>query len=177
MRLSSDLSVKGLKQLQKDLEKYKETLAEKIERYTTELARYGVKVAEANTGNFGKYIAFEVRTIPNKDGCKSIILAYDRAKITSVWKTKEGLKSAEISPLLMAEFGSGQYAQNPNNIVGVGQGTFPGQTHAFDKEGWYWVGLDDKLYHSYGIDPTMPMYEASQSLIEIAVKVAREVFR
>lgn len=103
-------------------------------------------------------------------------MAFDRAKITSVWKTKEGLKSAEVSPLLMAEFGSGQYAQNPNNIVGVGQGTFPGQKHAFDEEGWYWVGLDDKLYHSYGIDPSMPMYEASQALFETAVRVAREVF-
>ena len=176
MKLKADLSVSGLKQLQKDLDNYKKDFMEKVERYTVELAKYGVEVAKSNTGNFGKYIAFEIKTEPNKDGCKAVIVAFDRAKITSVWKTKEGLKSAEVSPLLMAEFGSGQYAQNPNNVVGVGQGTFPNSTHSFDTVGWYWIGLDDKLYHSYGIDPSMPMYEASQALIEIAVRVAREVF-
>lgn len=175
--IKADLSVKGLQQLQKELENYKKELMDKVERYTVELAKYGIEVAKSNTGNFGKYIAFELKTEPSKDGCKAVIVAFDRAKITSVWKTKEGLKSAEVSPLLMAEFGSGQFAQNPNNVVGVGQGTFnPSSDNAWKEEGWYWVGLDDKLYHSYGISPSMPMYEASQALFEIAVRVAREVF-
>lgn len=176
-RFKADLSVAGLKQLQNDLEEYKKQLMDKVERYTVELANYGIKVAESNVGNFGKYIVFEVKTEPNKDGCKAVLLARDSAKIISQWKTKDGIQTAEVSPLLMAEFGSGQLAQNPNNIAGVGQGTFnPSSDNAWKEEGWYWIGMDDKLYHSYGIDPTMPMYKAAQEMYEIAIRVAREVF-
>ena len=76
----------------------------------------------------------------------------------------------------MIEFGSGFKANNPKDIPGVGQGTFPNQTHAFDKEGWYWVDLDGKLNHSYGISPEMPMYKASLEVIKEVRTVVKEVF-
>lgn len=60
--IKADLSVKGLQQLQNELEIYKKELMEKVERYTVELAKYGIEVAKSNTGNFGKYIAFELKT-------------------------------------------------------------------------------------------------------------------
>ena len=76
----------------------------------------------------------------------------------------------------MTEFGSGWGAENPMKIPGVGQGTFPGQTHAFDKEGWYWLDENDNLNYSRGITAKMPMYKASIRIQEIAIKKAKEIF-
>ena len=117
-----------------------------------------------------------MQTNPYKDGCKVIMLASENGKIISSWKTKDGIKTAEVSPLLMAEFGSGRGAENPMKVEGVGQGTFPNQTHAFDMEGWYWIDLEGNLNHSYGITAKMPMYKARNIIIEKVTTIAKEVF-
>ena len=173
----SDLSIKGIEQLKKDLLNYKNsTLPNLCEQYVTALAQEGISVAKQNVGGFGKYITFSIKTNPRKDGCTALLYAIDSEKIISQWKTKDGMKSAEVSPLLMAEFGSGWGAENPMQIPGVGQGTFPGQTHAFNKEGWYWLDEDDNLNYSKGITAKMPMYKASIRIQEIAIKKAKEIF-
>ena len=104
------------------------------------------------------------------------MLASENGKIISTWKSYGEIKSAEVSPLSMAEFGSGWGAENPIQIPDVGQGTFPGQAHAFDKEGWYWTDEDDNLNYSRGITAKMPMYKASIRIQEIAIKKAKEIF-
>lgn len=174
--LTATLSVSSIKNLQKELEKYKADLVKKCDEFVRRLTNEGIEVAKHNTGNYGHYIAFSVKTEPNKDGCKGFLLATETGKIKSVWKTKDGMKTADVSPLLMVEFGSGWRAKNPNGVPDVGQGTFPGQSHAFDKEGWYWVDEDDKLHHSYGVTPKMPMYLASLKMQEKVIEIAKEVF-
>jgi hypothetical protein len=62
-------------------------------------------------------------------------------------------------------------------VPGVGQGTFPDQTHAFDKEGWYWMDENDEWHYSRGITAKMPMYKASQEIQTIAKRKAKEVFK
>lgn len=173
----ASLSVSSLKQLQKELTAYRDSLPEKCKRLVIALSEAGIAVAKQNTGNYGKYITFSTKTEPQKDGCKAIMLASQTGKITSAWKTSGGIKTADVSPLLMVEFGSGWKAENPMQVPGVGQGTFPEQIHAYDKEGWYWIGLDDKLYHSYGISPKQPMYKASLEIQRIVVEKAKEIFR
>lgn len=174
----TDLSVKGIEQLKKDLLRYKEVeLPQKIQRYVEELANEGIIVSKQNVGGFGKYIMFSVQTEIQKDGCKALLLATETGVITSTWKRYGEIVSADVSPLLMAEFGSGSGAENPMNVPGVGQGTFPGQTHAFDKEGWYWVEEDGTWKYSKGITAKMPMYKASLRIQDIAIKKAREVFK
>lgn len=174
----SDLSVKGIEQLKKDLLNYKDnTLPNLLKQYVTALAQEGIFVAKQNVGGFGKYITFSVKTEVSKDGCKALMLASENGKIISTWKSYGEIKSAEVSPLQMAEFGSGWGAENPMQIPGVGQGTFPGQTHAFDKEGWYWLDENDNLNYSRGITAKMPMYKASIRIQEIAKKKAKEIFR
>lgn len=170
-------SISDIKNIQKQLKDYENQLMHKINVLTIMLADLGIEVAKNNTGNFGHHIAFSMETEPSKYGCKVIVLAIDSSKITSVWRTKEGLKSAQVSPLLMAEFGSGKFAQNPKNIEGVGRGTFPRQQHAWDDEGWYWQTLDGVWHHSYGIAPTMPMYKASIEIVKMVDEVARFVFK
>lgn len=173
----SDLSIKGIEQLKKDLLNYKNsTLPNLYEQYVIALAQEGISVAKQNVGGFGKYITFSVKTEVSKDGCKALLLASENGKIISTWKSYGEIKSAEVSPLQMTEFGSGWGAENPMQIPGVGQGTFPGQTHAFDKEGWYWIDEDDNLNYSKGITAKMPMYKASIRIQEIAIKKAKEIF-
>lgn len=173
----SDLSVSGLNDLKRQLLQYKDIeMPNKCKELVIRLANEGITVGKQNVGGFGKYITFSMQTNPYEDGCKAIMLASENGKIISSWQTKDGIKTAEISPLLMAEFGSGWGAENPMKIEGVGQGTFPNQTHAFDREGWYWIDIEGNLNHSYGITAKMPMYKASQKIIEIAVKTVKEVF-
>lgn len=177
MQIKADLSVSGIMELQKQLEDYKKHLARKAELFIAELANVGIQVAKSNAGGFGKYIIFSMRTEPKIDGCKVIFYARDSASIISEWKTKDGIKTAEVSPLLMAEFGSGFKAENPMGIEDVGQGTFPNQKHAFDSGGWYWIDTNDVLHHSSGIAPTQPMYKASKAIRLNVQRIAKEVFK
>lgn len=175
--LKSDLSISGIKNLQKQLIEYKKELANKCEIFVRELDKIGIETAKHNTGNFGHYITFSVKTEPNNDGCKGLMIATETGKIVSKWKVKDGeVKTADVSPLLVVEFGSGWRAENPMNVPGVGQGTFPNQEHAFDKEGWYWTDLNGELHHSYGITPKMPMYNASLEMQNKIIEKAKEIF-
>lgn len=174
--LTATLSVKSIQQLQKDLRQYQSDLTKKCETFVRRLAETGIETAKHCTGNFGHYITFSVETEPNKDGCKAILLATETGKIISQWQTADGIKSADVSPLLMCEFGSGWRAENPMDVPGVGQGTFPDQVHASDAEGWHWQDLDGNWHHSYGITPSMPMYNASLRISMRIFEIAREVF-
>ena len=159
------------------LEQYKQTILKKCEQLVSELADEGITIAESNVGNFGRYIIFTKEIKPEANGCAAIIFATETGQIKSQWLTSDGIKSADVSPLLMAEFGSGQRAQNPLNVPNVGQGTFPEQTHAFDREGWYWRDLNGELHHSYGITPTMPIYKAYVNTEQNILKKAEGVFK
>ena len=176
-KFTAKISTDSLEKLKQELLQYKNVeLPNKCRELVTRLANEGITVASANVGGFGKYITFSMKAIPEKDGCKAIMIASENGKIISSWKTKDGIKTEEVSPLLLAEFGSGWGAENPMKIPGVGQGTFPNQTHAFDKEGWYWIDLEGNLNHSYGINAKMPMYKASLHIIDSIKSVAQEVF-
>ena len=61
--------------------------------------------------------------------------------------------------------------------MGYGVGTFPGQTHAFQEEGWWFKDEEtDKWIHSYGVQATMPMYNASIEMRQKVTEIAKEVF-
>lgn len=178
MTIKGDLSVSGIKSIQKQLKDYENQLMHKVEIFTLMLADLGIEVAENSVGNFGHHITFITKDFESsRDGCQVLVYATDISRIISIWKTKEGLKSAEVSPLLMAEFGSGKYAENPKGIEGVGRGTFPRQKNAWKDEGWYWQTLDGEWHHSSGIAPTQPMYKASIEILNQIDKVARYVFK
>lgn len=170
------LSLSSIQKLKNELEAYKDELPEKCRKLVDKLAQEGIIVAKQNLGNFGKYITFSIQTNMKTDGCEAVLLATNTGIIHSEWQTKEGIKSADVSPLLMVEFGSGLKAENPNNISGVGTGTFPGQTHAADPSGWWWKDLEGKWHHSQGMAPKAPMYKASVEMFKIVAKTAKEVF-
>lgn len=170
------LSVSSIRQLRKYLESYQKSLTGKCETLVRRLAEHGIQTAEFYAGEYGRYISFTMQTKPTADGCSGVMLATNTGLIRSEWRTKEGVKSVDISPLLMVEFGSGLRAENPADVPGVGTGTFPGQTHATDPDGWWYLDLNGEWHHSYGISPMSPMYHAAEKMQEIIVQTAKEVF-
>lgn len=153
----------------KELEKYEKELHKKLEKFIDYLMDKGIDVAKQNSqvlddlGNIHGLIMFSKKVDTKNDGCYGLVYAKDISTVTSVWHNSTGLHTAEVSPLLMAEFGSGQFAIS-RGIDGVGRGTFPGQKHA-NKAGWYWQEEEGgELHYSKGIQPTMPMYHASQEM-------------
>lgn len=167
------------------LKDYRDSLAAKNEQFVYELLNIGIKVAEERAGHngYGQYITFYKK---GKGGITTIgyLVGEDTQKIVTQWQYEEkddAIRTAAISPILFAEFGSAGFARVPFDISGVGQGTFPGQTHAYD--GSWWVKkLDEETGEYvwtkwYGVTPTQPMYHAEMKMYEQIYNVARKVFR
>ena len=176
MTFKAGLSVSEINKLIKDLENYKRQLPKKCEEYVRQLAEVGIEVAQARIGEspLGKYVSLQTKISEEQAGCKAILIA------TGEIKKSEGY--SPFNTLLAIEFGAGIHFnagnENPKaDDLGFGVGTFPGQLHAFQDEGWYyWDDTAKKWRHSYGVKATMPMYNASVEIAQKAKKVAKVVF-
>jgi hypothetical protein len=173
---------KSLEKAIRELKEYKRTLHEKTEQFVARLIDVGIDTAESNCGQYAGLIVFKKHLFTFEDGVDGVIVATDGSKIVREWMRDGSVVSAEVSPLLMAEFGSGWLANvmstqdYRSNTLGVGQGTFPGQTHAFDKDGWWWQTPDGERHHSIGEAPTYPMYSAMLAMQFEVDRIGREVF-
>ena len=182
--IRASLTTKGsIDKLIRELEQYKNDLPKKCAEFVSRLLDIGVDTAQDNSGQYAGLIVFQKHVFTFSDGCDGLLVATDGSKIVRKWMRDGHEVSAEISPLLMAEFGSGWLAKvmqtkdYRSNTLNVGQGTFPGQTHAFDKDGWWWKeSPKGETFHSYGEAPTYPMYSAMVSMIFEVDKVGKEVF-
>ena len=158
------------------LNDYKESLTKKATEFSLALADVGIKVAYANSGEWGEHILFT----KEQDGDKVILVGMDRHKVTKVWYTDKKQihkRSYEVSPLLLAEFGSGWYSDDKWGVDGVGQGTMPDSYgHAFDKHGWFWYDESGEKHHSKGEPPEYPMYAATIGMVLEIDRIARKVF-
>lgn len=172
----TNISKRQLNQTIDELHQYAQRLTEKCEQFVNELADIGIETARWNLFNIindtdgemislGDKVYFSKDVSWDADGATCIIIPESHPFI-SVWKT--GI--AVVDPLLMAEFGSGMYADSAH------RGTFPEQTHAFDPNGWYWRDLDGQLHHSYGIEPTRPLLKAKEEMTQQILEVAERVF-
>lgn len=165
------------------MKEYKQHLLDKCYEFVIALSEKGVEVARLRTNDgYRQYIAFGYEPKKLRSGvAQSIVYAQQTGVITSAWMTSggvSGVKVADVSPLLMAEFGAGvAHDKNPKaHRHGMGAGTFPDQTHAFDKGGWWYQDLDGEWHHSDGIEPTMPMYRTALYLQWIVVSTAKRIF-
>lgn len=184
MKIKVSLNKAGsIQSVIKKLQAYEDSLDVKMEKFISRLADVGVQAAYMNTGQYNGYIMFRKKVTGDANGVRAVIIGSDITKIVREWKSGHAI----VSPLLMAEFGSGWKAINPHGVKGVGQGTFPGQTHAFDKQGWFWEDNNPEgaigerkgyyLHHSYGESPSLPMHHACVEMIADVQRIAREVFR
>lgn len=173
-------SISSIRELQKGLEEYKKTIVANCEEAVKRLAECGIETAKLNTGKYGKYIVFSMKVNSDDYGCEAIITATNTGMIKSEWRTADGVKTADVNPLLMAEFGSGLRAENPFDVKGVGTGTFPSETakdHATDPNGWWYMDTEGEWHHSYGMKPSAPMYNAWLEMYSNIETVMKEVFR
>ena len=164
---------------------YADDFEDKVRMFLSRLADLGIEVASANGGDFGSYIVYS-KTFDDDTTVRMI--AKDSQAITNSWyvsSTSQTLRQETISPVLMAEFGSAQFAEVLFNISGVGQGTF-------DANGWYWWSDDTLLleseseivsgangrykFHSRGVHPAQPLHKAVMACIEQVTGIAKEVF-
>lgn len=168
----SDLSVKGLRELQRQLKEYKNTiLPNNVEYFVSELSQMGYNVALRNKGEFKDYIEIEKKLVDSKYNykAKAVIIAFNSVQNIVEWMRGGVVVSAEVNSVLMAEYGSGQHARSG------WRGTFPDQTHAFENQ-WFWVDLDGTKHSSEGVKPTMPIYKAYIDMLTSIYIVGRRCF-
>lgn len=171
-KFECELSVKGLRQLAKDLRYYKNTtLTDNVKEFVNELSDIGIKVANYNKGAFDEYITFtkDIVNTKYKYQCKAVIIGVNSKQNIAEWVTKGVVHQAEVNSIMMAEYGSGQYA-----FAGH-RGTFPNQKHAFEST-WYWVDLNGETHSSHGVRPAEPMYKAFMEMWSEIDTVARRCF-
>lgn len=175
-RIKTNISTNQLEQTIEELHKYAERLAERCDQFVNELADIGIQTAkyylvnivEDTSGNmvsYGDKVVFTKEVSWDTEGATCILLPVSNPYLVS-WKTG----SAVVDPILMAEFGSGMYAAEGH------RGTFPNQTHAFDPKGWFWQDTDGKVHHSYGIEPSRPLFKAKEEMQRQIHEVAERVF-
>lgn len=171
--LKSNLSTEGLQIVIEQLQKYSADLPVIADRIVRRLAERGLKVAEYSVyADWRQCIEFLY--IPMRLGTGNVT-AREIAPLHRVWYSKSGAISgeADISPLLMSEYGAGPYALTGH------RGTFPGQHNAFKSE-WFWYDINGHKHSSeedYHMVATRPMYNALVDMIVNAERVAKEVFK
>lgn len=179
------LNPTSLHKLADELEKYAESLRLKSQMFLEALADRGIAVARINEGDFAGYIVYTKE--PIEGGIN--LVARDRSEITNTWYVSASpnaeVRSDTISPLLMAEFGSGAYQKDDYGI-----GRLPDSFgHGGDSNGWYWWSDTFRdgeavtwkngryLFHSYGTPPSRPMHNAVTTMINEVETIARSVFK
>ena len=162
-----------------EIEKFKQEITSKLERFVSELADVGIEVAKQNIfveedGNMidrSNLVTFTKELDANATGATCIIIATPTPYITQWKKSKEGkdVITASVNPLLMAEFGSGAYAIDGH------RGTFPGQKNAF-KDHWVWYDVQGVKHYSSGNTPTRPLFKAKLEMEQQIANIAMIVF-
>lgn len=160
--ISIELSEESIAKAIQEIEAYKAELKRKVTVFLTELVNAGYVVAQAT-----------LMAVPE-----------DEKKDTLIEVVQESENSMSISmhgeKFLFVEFGAGiafSQPQNPNaSEFGMGLGTYPNQTHAYQEEGWWYTDTDGQSKHSRGNAPYMPMYKADVEMTRQISNIAKEVF-
>lgn len=184
----ASLSKGSINKLIADLKDERQRILELAKTFTNKLGYYGVTATYTAMADnkYGPYIEFSKQFV-NGGGADAkpitVVIVYGKNVKTYIAKwttTASGRKEreAEVNPILMAEFGSGFFANtDEHENIGdfAGQGTFPDQVHAFDEFGWSWY--ENGVKHvSFGEAPAAPMLYAYEEMVRIISRCAREVF-
>lgn len=165
MNIQIELSKASVDKAIAQLREYLDSMNDKNARFVEELAKLGIpiiddKIAES-IGDAEKYHDTQI-------------------KIHSYGDYSEATLSVSGQDILFIEFGSGKY-YNPSDPehagqFGYGVGTYPGQTHASDPDGWWYRDETGAPKHSKGQQATSPVLQASHEIIANIRKIAREVY-
>lgn len=170
-----DLSAKGIRELKKEITHYKhQTLHECLKDTVDSLIDLGGIVAEQNIDSeFQPYIGvhrdYTDVSKYNYLYKAKLVLSNDVQNV-SEWQNKDGVHTEVVNSLMMAEHGSGQFA-DPASY----RGTFPHQKHAMQRV-WFWKDLNDVVHKSKGVKATHPYIKAEATIENQCYNVAKEAF-
>lgn len=179
---------KSIDEAIRKLEKYKEELRTKTEAFMSELADAGIQILDAYVGRISPIYRTGGLDAGGDD------LSTSKGAIR-----EEGDKwICEIflngSQSVFVEFGSGVTHNTSvggslhpkGGELGFTIGSYPGQTHADDPNGWYyrskWSNEDKygkkgkNVVHTYGTPTFAPLYNTSQDLIDVIYEVAKRTY-
>lgn len=162
MKISIDvLDPRSVDRAVAQLEEYSRSLDDKAKQLCERLAQMGAMYAEWNfTGvMYAGDIDYRITVDPGEGNS---------------YLVKVGGET-----VLFMEFGAGIHYGGGHPLegeFGMGPGTYPGQKHALDPNGW-WFNQDGMKIHTLGNPAGMPVYNAAKDLRKEILEVAREVFR
>lgn len=189
-------SVSSLRQLRKELEKYRDSLPGKLDTFMGILLDEGITVAQSyavdysgmyGTHKMAQYVSFD-KEINTADG-KIYGILYGRGDtLTAQWYVNNGsgkyvLTQGTINTMLAMEFGTAAEALPPQEAFGVtgGRGTNSKYGHANDSAWYIITGIDEngkpcewKL--ATAMAGTRPMYQAGLAMYQKVKEAARIAF-
>lgn len=188
-RYEVGLDPNKLYQIADELDEYAKDFENKVRIFLERLADLGISVAQAHEGVYSGTIVYS-KEFEAGAGSQTVNMVAQGTSVTSEWfptADSQEVRTEEINTLLMAEFGSGRYAIDFENLGG--QGTLNGFGHANNVNGWYWwadtppkdgdaqkIRKGRTLYHSDGLAPARPLHSAVMECIRQIEGIAREVF-
>lgn len=175
-KLKSDLSVEGIKNLQQQLNNYKQQLNNKNSIFVRRLAEIGIPVIDSNMAK----AAFTYDDKGIQSGANTAHNTY--IKINSFGSYSKADLIVEGKEILFIEFGAGIHhnggvgaSPNPKGEeLGYVIGTY-GTGHGSQKI-WGYYADSGELVLTHGVKATMPVYKASIEIITKIRKIAKEVF-
>lgn len=182
MEISANLSSSEFLRVANEIKKFKNETQDKIRLFISRLADKGVQAAYFyNSTAYAAYITFTKED--QQEG--SIVVARETSLLVADWFGHEDVR---INPLLMTEFGAGNYAvywenhtrkkvkKRLDDGTRIGRGSFPNQKNAF-KDQWFYLDKDKNLIATRGWVPSRPLHHAVLEMIIQIQTTAREVFR
>lgn len=181
MKINARLKTSSINNAISEIERFKKELTSKLELFVSELAEVGIEVAKHNIfveedGQMidrSNLVQFSKDVEASVTGATCIVIATPTPYTTSWKKSKDGKEvlTAQVNPLLMAEFGSGIYA-------GERRGSFPSPTAEKNaKRGhWAWYDVQGGKHHSSGNVPSRPLLKAKEEMENQIRQVAESVF-
>ena len=168
----------------RELRTFKNDINTKTYRFLWLLLEKGNITAKVTSGVWGRFISFTKEVHIMGDQYECLLIATDGQKVLKEWYPSKkdaekgtNVRSYHVSPILLAEFGSGWLVDVLYAIPGVGQGTMPNSYgHAADPDGWYWYDKNGVKHHSIGEAPKYPMHNAMLRMMEEIQSTAREVW-
>lgn len=168
----SNLSVKGIEQLKKDLLNYKNnTLQKKVNLLAQRLAEKGVDIAKSNITTLDAIFTGE------------LLNSIQVRKGGSVKGTAIFYVVADSRHAAYVEFGSGQLGLEGGYPYPFPEGVDwqynTGKTIfeiAEGQYGWFYPSDDGNWYFTQGMPSRPFMYETNLELMQLVVKTAKEVF-
>lgn len=147
-----------------ELQRERERFMEKLRLFTRMLANDGVQIA-----------LFQIRASVGDSEPPQITLEVNEGgDFCSAYIQISG------KDFLFVEFGAGitYNRQNPPHAsqYGMGVGTYPGQTHAFNS-GWWYVDDQGNKHYSRGTQGTAPLWNARETIRNEAIMTAIQIFR